>query len=340
MKTALLTGITGQDGAYLARLLLEKGYRVVGGVRRNAQYNCTRLERLGIKDKVNLIDFDLSDHYSIENAIRDVKPDEFYNLAAQSFVGASWSYPLQTSDVNGIGVLRILEVLRRELPTCKFYQASTSEMFGKIQEESQCETTPLYPRSPYGVSKVYSHFLTINYRESYNLFAASGILFNHESPLRGHEFVTRKISSTLARIKSGSDEVLQLGNLNALRDWGFAGDYVLGMWAMLQQDVPQDFVLATGKSTSVREFVRFCAESLDIDLEWSGEGINEVATDVKTSRVIVNISSEFYRPAEVDVLLGNPSKAKSVLNWTAKTGVRELAEMMAKEDLALIRSSS
>ncbi|MHA6347184.1 GDP-mannose 4,6-dehydratase [Roseivivax sp. CAU 1761] len=332
MKTAFITGITGQDGAYLAKLLLEKGYEVHGGVRRISHPETTRLDILGITDKVRLHEFDLSEQNNIFRVIRDVAMDEFYNLAAQSFVGTSWDLPIYTADVDGMGVIRILDTLRTLRPDCRFYQASTSEMFGLVQEVPQRETTPLYPRSPYGVAKVYGHYITMNYRESFGMHASSGILFNHESPLRGKEFVTRKITLGLAKLAHGGTEAIQLGNMDAKRDWGFAGDYVEGMWRMLQQDEADDYVLATGVTTTIRDFVTYAAGVLGMELIWEGEGVNETATDHKTGKRIVEINEKFFRPAEVDLLIGDASKAREKLGWEPKVDLRGLAEMMAKSD--------
>ena len=331
-KKAFITGITGQDGAYLSKLLLEKGYEVHGGVRRNSHEETSRLAKLGILQDVHLSEFDLSEINNITRTIRDTPVDEFYNLAAQSFVGSSWEQPIYAGDVNGLGVVRILDSLRTYHPNTRFYQASTSEMFGLVQEVPQSETTPLYPRSPYGVSKVYGHYITTNYRESFGLHASSGILFNHESPLRGTEFVTRKITLALAKIARGSSETLVLGNLEAQRDWGFAGDYVEGMWRMLQQDEADNYVLATGVTTPIRDFVRFAAACLGMDLEFQGEGINETAIDKKTGKTVVEVSEKFFRPAEVDLLIGDASKAKEKLGWKPTIAIHELAEMMAKAD--------
>ena len=332
MKKAFITGITGQDGAYLSKLLLDKGYEVHGGVRRISQPETTRLEALGVHQDVHLHEFDLAEMNNIFRVIRNNKVDEFYNLAAQSFVGASWELPIYTADVDGMAVVRILDTLRTMAPDTRFYQASTSEMYGLVQEVPQSETTRLYPRSPYGVAKVYGHYITMNYRESFGMHASSGILFNHESPLRGKEFVTRKITLALARIAHGSTDPLVLGNLDAKRDWGFAGDYVEGMWRMLQQDKADDYVLATGVTTTIRDFVTFAAEFLGLDLEWVGSGVNERAVDKKTGKTIVEVSEKFYRPAEVDLLIGNPKKAKDGLGWSATVQVKALAEMMAKSD--------
>ncbi len=332
MKTAFITGVTGQDGAYLAKLLLDKGYRVHGGVRRISQPELPRLEALGIAKDVQLHEFDLCEQNSIFRAIRDLQPDEFYNLAAQSFVGASWDLPVYTADVDGMAVVRILDTLRTVSPQTRFYQASTSEMFGLVQEVPQRETTRLYPRSPYGVAKVYGHYITMNYRESFGLHASSGILFNHESPLRGKEFVTRKITLALARLARGGTDPVELGNMDARRDWGFAGDYVEGMWRMVQQDVADDYVLATGVTTTIRDFVTFAAQALDMDLAWEGQGIAETATDRKTGKRVMHVNERFFRPAEVELLIGDASKARDALGWTATVSVRELAQMMARAD--------
>lgn len=332
MKTCFISGITGQDGAYLAKLLLEKGYTVHGGYRRISQAETVRLQKLGILSDVRLHEFDLADANSIFRTIRKVQADEFYNLAAQSFVGASWEVPVQTSDVNAMGVLRILDSLRTLAPETRFYQASTSEMFGKVAEVPQRESTPLLPRSPYGVSKVFGHFITRNYRESFGMHASSGILFNHESPLRGAEFVTRKISLALARLARGGSEPCVLGNLDAKRDWGFAGDYVEGMWRMLQQDTPDDYVLATGVSLTIRDFANFVAEALGMKLDWNGAGVAEYAIDRNSGKRVIEVSERFFRPAEVDLLLGDASKAARVLGWKPTVSVRQLAEMMARAD--------
>ena len=332
MKKAFITGITGQDGAYLAKLLLEKGYEVHGGVRRISQPETVRLEQVGVLKDVQLHEFDLAEANNIFRTIQKLPVDEFYNLAAQSFVGTSWELPVYTADVDGMAVVRILDTLRTLSPKTRFYQASTSEMFGLVQEVPQRETTRLYPRSPYGVAKVYGHYITMNYRESFGLHASSGILFNHESPLRGKEFVTRKITLALAKIARGGTDPVVLGNLDARRDWGFAGDYVEGMWRMLQQDEADDYVLATGVTTPIRDFVRFAAEALGMDPVFEGEGVKEIATDARTGKRIVEISEKFFRPAEVDLLIGDPTKARTKLGWEPKVTVRQLAEMMAKSD--------
>jgi len=332
VKTALITGVLGQDGAYLSKLLLEKGYTVWGAFRRSASLNDWRLRRLGVHDQVKLIPFELLEYSNIVRVLQTVQPDEVYNLAAQSFVGVSFEQPIFTADVDGVGVARLLEAIRLVKPEARFYQASTSEMFGKIQEELQSETTPFYPRSPYGVAKLYAHWITINYREAFGAHASSGILFNHESPLRGIEFVTRKITSTLVRIRRGEAEVLELGNMDAKRDWGFAGDYVEGMWRMLQQDTPDDYVLATGRTETVRDFVRLAGQAAGFDLEFEGEGADEIAVDRTSGRTLVRVDPQFFRPAEVDVLIGDASKARRVLGWSPKVGLEELAETMVKAD--------
>lgn len=340
MKKALITGVLGQDGAYLAQLLLNKGYEVVGGARRSSLDEMYRLRKLGIQEQVKMINFDLTDTFNVYDVVTTGQFDEIYNLAAQSFVGASWDLPLQTTQVDAIGPLLLLDAIKRSSPHTKFYQASTSEMFGLVQEEIQKETTPLYPRSPYGVAKQFAHSMTVNYRESYGLHASSGILFNHESPLRGREFVTKKITRQLCEIKLGMRKQITLGNLDAKRDWGFAKEYVEGMWLMLQQQEPDDYVLATGKTTKVRTFLESAANELDFSLVWEGQGINEVGIDSKTGKKIVSIDEKYYRPAEVDVLLGDPSKAKKALGWKPHTDVRELANIMVKFDLAELRNGS
>ncbi len=333
MKTALITGILGQDGAYLSKLLLEKGYEVWGAFRRSSSLNDWRLRRLGIHDQVKLIPFELLEFSNIVRVIDQVQPDEVYNLAAQSFVGVSFEQPIFTGDVDGMGVARLLEAIRLVKPEARFYQASTSEMFGKIQEPIQSETTPFYPRSPYGVAKLYAHWITVNYRESFGLHTTSGILFNHESPLRGIEFVTRKITSTFARLSRGQAEGLELGNLDAKRDWGFAGDYVDGMWRMLQQDEADDYVLATGRTETVRDFVRLAGKACGYDLAFEGEGVEEVGIDRASGRTLVRVNPAFFRPAEVDLLIGDSGKARSKLGWSPETGLEQLAEMMVRADL-------
>ena len=339
-KIALVTGATGQDGAYLSRYLVDLGYKVFGAYRRAASTNLWRLGELKLLDEANfsLIELDITDPVSCINAIKVAKPSEIYNLAAQSFVGASFKEPLHTSYASGIAVLNLLEAIRLSDKSIKFYQAGTSEMFGKVQAIPQNESTPFYPRSPYGVAKLYGHFMSINYRESYDIFAACGILFNHESPLRGLEFVTRKITNSAAKIALGKLDCLELGNLEAKRDWGFAKDYVEGMHAMLQAPKADTFVLASGITTTVRDFVKMSFEALDIALVFEGEGVNEVAKDKKTGKVVVKVNPEFFRPAEVDLLIGDASKAKEQLNWSAKTNLNELCTMMVKADLERVKN--
>jgi GDPmannose 4,6-dehydratase len=335
MKTAIITGITGQDGAYLAQLLLEKGYKVYGTYRRTSSVNFWRIEELGIKNDPNLqlVEYDLTDLSSSIRLLQDTKPTEIYNLAAQSFVGVSFDQPITTAEITGLGPVNLLEAIRIVNPKIRFYQASTSEMFGKVQEIPQRESTPFYPRSPYGVAKLYAHWMVINYRESYDIFATSGILFNHESPLRGQEFVTRKITDTVAKIKLGKQEVLELGNMDAKRDWGFAKDYVEGMWCMLQADKADSYVLATNRTETVRDFVTMAFKAADISLEWSGSEESEVATDKATGKVVVRVNPKFYRPAEVELLIGNPEKAEKELGWKPTTTLEELCKMMVDADL-------
>jgi GDPmannose 4,6-dehydratase len=332
-KRALITGITGQDGAYLSRLLLDKGYEVYGGVRRTASLNNWRLVDLDADRHIKFIEFDMLEFSNILHVIDRVKPDEIYNLAAQSFVGTSFEQPVYTANVDGVAVTMILEALRTTgQMNVRFYQASTSEMFGKVAEIPQRESTPFHPRSPYGVAKLYGHWITINYRESYNMHASSGILFNHESPLRGTEFVTRKITVGMSRIKHGLAGEIHLGNLDAKRDWGFAGDYVEGMWKILQQPAPDDFVLATGETHTVQEFVDLTAEALGMPVEWEGEGMSKRALDRKTGRPIVVVDPAFFRPAEVELLLGCADKAAAKLDWHRKVDFPGLVEMMATRD--------
>jgi GDPmannose 4,6-dehydratase len=338
-KRAFITGVTGQDGAYLSKLLLEKGYEVFGAYRRSASTNVWRLEELGIADQVKLVPFELLEFSNIVRSLEKTQPDEFYNLAAQSFVATSFEQPLYTADVDAMGVTRILEAIRMVNPKIRFYQASTSEMFGLVQETPQTEKTPFYPRSPYGVAKLYGHWMTVNYRESFGLHASSGILFNHESPLRGKEFVTRKITTTLAKIKHGKQKVLELGNLEAKRDWGFAGDYVEGMWRMVQQDQADDYVLATGQTYTVKDFVDRAATVMGFNLEWQGQAEQMKAVDAKTGNVVVQINPEFYRPAEVELLLGNSEKAKSKLGWKLEVAFEHLVTLMAQADLNKFQTS-
>ncbi|WP_434658189.1 GDP-mannose 4,6-dehydratase [Sulfurimonas sp. NW9] len=334
-KKAIVTGITGQDGAYLAELLLQKGYEVYGTYRRVSSVNFWRIEDLGIENHPNLhlIEYDLTDQANSIRMVAEIKPDEIYNLAAQSFVGVSFEQPLATAHITGLGCVHLLEAIRIVDKSIKFYQASTSEMFGEVQEIPQTETTPLHPRSPYGVAKQYAHWMTVNYRESYNIFGSCGILFNHESPLRGLEFVTRKITDAVAKIKLAKLECLELGNMDAKRDWGYAKDYVEGMYLMLQAEQPDTFVLATNRTETVRDFVTMAFKAADIELEFQGDGENEVAIDKATGKTVVRVNPKFYRPAEVDLLIGDPQKAKNILGWEPKTTLEELCMMMVAEDL-------
>jgi GDPmannose 4,6-dehydratase len=330
-KHALITGITGQDGSYLAELLLSKNYEVYGLIRRKSKLDYGNCEH--IKDKIKWIFGDVTDMSSMVKAVTESQPDEVYNLAAQSFVKESWNSPLATSTINALGCGNVLEAIRMVTPTARFYQASTSEMFGKVQAVPQSETTPFYPRSPYGVAKLYAHWLTINYRESYGLFACSGILFNHESERRGHEFVTRKITDGIAKIKRGELDHIELGNLNAKRDWGHSADYVNAMWLMLQQDTPDDYVIATGVTRSIREFVETAFKCVGIDVKWSGEGVDEVGTDASTGKVLVTVNPDFFRPAEVELLVGDPSKAETKLGWARNISFDDLVKRMVRNDL-------
>jgi GDPmannose 4,6-dehydratase len=336
-KVALITGIRGQDGAYLAKLLLEKGYEVYGADRRSGEGGFWRLKELGIEKDVKIVYMDLLEFTNILRTIEKIKPDEIYNLAAQSFVAASFEQPILTSDINSLGTLRLLEVIRTVKPDTKFYQASTSEMFGKAKTLPLNEESYFYPRSPYAVSKLFAHWITVNYREAYNIFACSGILFNHESPLRGTEFITRKVSLAVARIKYGKQDKLVVGNLDAKRDWGYAPEYVYGMYLMLQNDKPEDFVLATGEAHSVREFIEEAFRVAGFEIYWEGKGLEEKGRDAKTGKVLVEVSPEFYRPAEVDVLLGDYSKAKKILGWEPKTTFKELVRIMVEEDLRRVK---
>lgn len=339
MKKAIITGVGGQDGAYLARYLIDLGYEIYGGYRRAVSPNFWRLNELGLLNEPNfhLVEFELTDPFNILSVVNKIRPEEIYNLAAQSFVGVSFKEPFHTANATGIGTLNILEAIKTVDKSIKFYQASTSEMFGKVQAVPQSETTPFYPRSPYGVAKLYAHFITVNYQESYDIFASSGILFNHESPLRGLEFVTRKITNTAAKIALKKAKTLELGNLDSKRDWGYAKEYVEGMHAMLQAPTPDTFVLATGVTTTVRDFVKLSFEALDIGIKFEGEGINEVGLNDKGD-VIVKINPAFFRPAEVDLLIGDASKAKQKLGWSAKTDLKGLCDMMIKADLRRIEA--
>lgn len=334
MKKALITGITGQDGSYLAELLLEKGYEVYGIMRRKSVVDYGNVEH--IKDKLNFIYADMTDVVSLIRAMRISQADEVYNLAAQSFVATSWEQPLATADIDALGVTNMLEAIRTVKPEARFYQASTSEMFGLVQEMPQKETTPFYPRSPYGVAKLYGHWITKNYRESYDMYACSGILFNHESERRGLEFVTRKITDAVARIKHGVQDHLELGNMDSKRDWGHSKDYVNAMWLMLQQDKADDYVVATGETRTVREFVELAFGHAGIEVEWKGEGVDEIGVDKATGKTIVSVNPKFFRPAEVDVLLGDPAKAEKVLGWKREISFSQLVERMIKNDLALV----
>jgi GDPmannose 4,6-dehydratase len=332
-----VTGVTGQDGAYLAKLLLEKGYRVFGAIRRTSMSNVARLEELGVAEDIELVDFDLLEFSNLLRVVEQTRPDEIFNLAAQSFVGISFEQPIYTGECDALGVTRLLEAVRNVNPKIRFYQASTSEMYGSVVETPQRETTPFYPRSPYGVAKLYGHWITVNYRESYGMHATSGILFNHESPLRGQEFVTRKITVSLAKIKHGKLDVLALGNMAAHRDWGYAADYVEGMWQMLQQPEPSDYVLATGEQHSVREFVLAAGERLGFDIVFEGAGVQERGIDRKSGRTIVQVEPKFYRPAEVDRLCGSPAKAEQTFGWKRKVSFPELVTLMVEADDRRVR---
>ena len=335
MRTALITGITGQDGAYLAQLLLDKGYTVYGAYRRTSSVNFWRIDELGIQQhpQLHLVEYDLTDLGASIALVQKVQPTEIYNLAAQSFVGVSFEQPSTTAQITGLGALNLLEAIRLVNPKIRFYQASTSEMFGKVQAIPQEESTPFYPRSPYGVAKLYAHWMTVNYRESYKIFGASGILFNHESPLRGREFVTRKITDSVAKIKLGKLDCLELGNLDAKRDWGFAKEYVEGMWRMLQADEPDTFVLATNRTETVRDFVRMAFKGAGIEVDFKGKAENETAVDVATGKTVMRINPAFYRPAEVELLIGDPAKAKAKLGWAPATRLEQLCQMMVEADL-------
>ena len=335
MKTAVVTGITGQDGAYLAQLLLEKGYEVHGTFRRTSSVNFWRIQELGIAEhpQLKLVEHDLTDLSSSIRLLSNSKAEEIYNLAAQSFVGVSFEQPITTGEITGLGTVNLLEAARIVNPEVRFYQASTSEMFGKAQCVPQDESTPFYPRSPYGVAKLYAHWMTVNYRESHGLFGASGILFNHESPLRGREFLTRKVSDGMARIRHGLLDAIEVGNLDARRDWGYAREYVDGMWRMLQAEKPDTYVLATHRTESVREFIRLAAQVAGFELVFEGEGKQEVGIDRASGRTLVRINSRHYRPAEVDLLIGNPHKARVELGWEPQTTLEQLCEMMVEADI-------
>lgn len=335
MKKAIITGITGQDGAYLAELLLDKGYDVYATYRRTSSVNFWRIEELGIDKNPNLhlVEYDLTDQSNSIRMVADIQPDEIYNLAAQSFVGVSFEQPLATAHITGLGCVHLLEAIRIVNPKIRFYQASTSEMFGEVQEIPQTESTPFYPRSPYGVAKLYAHWMVINYRESYDIFGCSGILFNHESPLRGREFVTRKITDSVAKIKLGKLDCMELGNMDAKRDWGFAKDYVEGMYLMLQANKADTYVLATNRTETVRDFVKMAFKGAGIEIEFKGTAEKEIAIDKATGKTVVKVNPKFYRPAEVELLIGNPQKAKNELGWEPKCTLEELCAMMVKEDL-------
>ncbi len=341
MKKAIITGITGQDGAYLAELLLNKGYKVYGAYRRTSSQNFWRIDYLGIRNNPNLmlVEHDLIDAASTMRMVSEIKPDEIYNLAAQSFVHVSFDQPLATSMITGIGVTHLLEAIRIINKDIKFYQASTSELYGKVQEVPQKETTPFYPRSPYGVSKLYAHWMVTNYRESYDMFACSGILFNHESPLRGMEFVTRKISDSVAKISTGLQDCLELGNLDASRDWGYAPEYVDGMYKMLQHEKPDSFILATSKAYTVRQFAEFTFNVVGIDIKWEGSGISERGINSKTGKTIVKVNKEFFRLAEVDALIGDYSKAEKELGWVPMTHIENICQVMVESDLQALKTN-
>lgn len=337
MKKALITGITGQDGSYLAELLLDNGYEVYGMVRRASTFNTDRIDHI-YKDRHEKTNFflnygDLSESSVVDRFIREIQPDEVYNLGAQSHVKVSFEIPEYTGNIVGLGALRVLEAIRNHSPHTKFYQASSSEMFGKVAETPQKETTPFHPRSPYGVAKVYAYWITVNYRESYNMHASNGILFNHESPRRGKTFVTRKVTRGLADIKLGKQQYLYMGNLDSKRDWGHAKDYVEAMWLMLQQDSGDDYIVATGETHSVREFIELAGKCLDYDIVWEGKGVNEVGIDKKSGKTLIKIDEKYFRPAEVDLLLGDPSKAKKTLNWKPKYSFEDLVKEMVEFDL-------
>ncbi|WP_321842387.1 GDP-mannose 4,6-dehydratase [Paraburkholderia bannensis] len=335
-RKAIITGVSGQDGAYLTKLLLDKGYQVVGTYRRTSSVNFWRMNELGVTDhpSLELVEHDLTDAGSTIRLLERAQATEVYNLAAQSFVGVSFDQPVTTAEVTGIGALNLLESIRVINPRMRYYQASTSEMFGKVQAVPQREDTPFYPRSPYGIAKLFAHWSTINYRESYDIFATSGILFNHESPLRGREFVTRKITDAVAKIKLGKQNVLELGNLDAKRDWGYASEYVEGMWRMLQASDPDTYVLATGRTETVRDFVTMAFAAAGYQLEWSGRAERETGVDISTGRTLVRVSPRFYRPAEVELLIGNADKARSKLGWEPQTTLEQLCQMMVTADLA------
>lgn len=336
MKKAFITGVNGQDGSYLSELLLEKGYEVHGIIRRTSSFNTKKIDH--ILDKIHLHYGDVTDPISISNLISKIQPDEVYNLAAQSHVQVSFETPYYTGQVDAIGTLNILEAIKNHCPTAKFYQASTSELYGKVQETPQKETTPFYPRSPYGVAKLYGFWIVKNYREAYNLFAVNGILFNHESPRRGITFVTRKIVSELIKIKNGDNKTLKLGNLDSIRDWGHAKEYVEGMWMMLQHNTPEDFVLATGKAYTVRDFVELTSKHLGYEIVWKGDGVDEKGYDNNSGKLLIEIDEKYFRPSEVELLIGDPSKVKEILGWEAKIELKDLIEEMVLSDLQQIKN--
>jgi GDPmannose 4,6-dehydratase len=334
-KTAVITGVTGQDGAYLAALLLERGYRVYGTYRRTSSVNFWRAEELGIAQhpELRLVEHDLLEQGSSLRLIEKARPAEIYNLAAQSFVGVSFDQPLTTSLITGLGATNLLEAIRLVDPTIRYYQASTSEMFGKVRATPQNEDTPFHPRSPYGVAKLYAHWMTVNYREAHGIFGVSGICFNHESPLRGREFITRKVSDAVARIRLDKLDVLEIGNLDACRDWGYAREYVEGMWRMLQAPQPDTYVLATGRTESVRHFIELAFRVIEVQIVWRGSGAEAVGVDAASGRTLVRVNPAFYRPAEVDLLIGDPSKARRELQWEAQTSLETLCRTMVQADL-------
>ena len=336
MKKALITGITGQDGSYLAELLLEKGYEVHGIMRRKSVVDYGNVAQ--IKDKVNLIYADMTDIVSLIKAMEGSRADEVYNLAGQSFVGTSWEQPVATTEIDALGVLNMLEAIKVIKPECKFYQASTSEMFGLAQEVPQTEATPFYPRSPYGVAKLYGHWITKNYRESYGMYACSGILFNHEGERRGKEFVTRKITDTVARIKLGLQDHVELGNMDSKRDWGHAKDYVNAMWLMLQQHEADDYVVATGETRTIREFVEAAFACIDMRIKWQESGAQETGADEKSGRTVIRVNPKFYRPAEVELLLGCPAKAERILGWKREIPFSEMVSRMVENDIKLVKA--
>ncbi|MBT3937026.1 MAG: GDP-mannose 4,6-dehydratase [Candidatus Marinimicrobia bacterium] len=341
MKKALITGITGQDGSYLAEILLEKGYEIHGIIRRSSSFNTGRIDHIindeKYKDRFFFHHGDVTDASNLNRLLEQIQPDEIYNLAAQSHVQVSFEIPDYTAQVDALGTLRFLDAIRETQLKTKFYQASTSELFGKAQEVPQTEKTPFYPRSPYGVAKLYGYWIIVNYREAYDLFACNGILFNHESPRRGETFVTRKITRAAGRIKEGIQDTLFLGNLEAKRDWGYAPEYCEGMWRMLQQDKPEDFILATGENHTIREFVELAFKELDIEIDWQGNGINEIGLNIKTGKKLIGIDEKYYRPTEVDQLLGDASKAKQKLDWEAKMPFEELVTIMVQSDWAKVK---